>query len=1842
MEKRLKRRSILTIMLIAVLACFAAIAAIFARPASADGSDEPEQAQPTDIVYLGDYGENKDHVYYKENFITGWQDVIALAAGYTDATQFVKVVLLKDWEAADTSSGFGSGTGFANGRISIPAGTNIVMDLNGHKVDRNLYRTEMQEVDGALQKVVVKDNALAAGQVFSIKGTLTVEDTSKAGTGKITGGNAKAATASGVPVYGGGVYINGGTFNLNGGSIEGNATSSTYGAGVFVINNGTFNMHGGTVADNVFTSTGNTFGGGICIYMSGAFNMDGGVIKNHKAVIGAGVGIYDNDVGVSSKSLINISGGIITENTAAGAAVSGGGGIGAYGNGEINISDGEICRNRSDNFGGAGIYLYGYTKADVTNGTHTELKFNMTGGSIHHNVAANGGGGGAVAMRNGTATNTDFAVIAEMTGGTMDTNVSLGTAFSLSSAVGGGLYVNTSTTFRLSGTGSIINNRACFVNLGAAPAELFPVCSAEGYEEIIQAFMDGKVDMYQTEYKENGEAHEKYIHDFGGIGGAIYMKGTVEMSGGNIGAVGTPNRAQQGGAIYQGSSSVFNMSGGSIAYNLAQSSCGVRTTQDGKMKLSGTPVIKGNVMYGIRGDVFNNAIPTFWDGSYDGNPSNLAVEDADGRRPTVGTFEDGAEVHVFVQAKLIENGLPFTQNYVENNSKTVKVKGTGETVDVYANPYRFFVSDNTITSAGFTSQHMFVLDDAKNNGDLGIYEQKLKFVVEFSDGETTKATKEFIFGEAYKGMPDYNYMEWTYGDTQYGVGVYPSKITAYTVSDPDSVTGAVTEDKIGEKLIDNNAGIYTYQIQVNTKGSNTSTTSFSVVVQSQDLTDNDGVEIKLADHEDFIYSQGTKHEPAVESVTLAITSADKKTLVQGEDANTEGADYYVTYAFNENAGIEAMVIIHFINDYTGTAYTHFTILPNNESTVKTAVTWQVYDPENTTAEGYEDGWRTLTENDEFTFDRTDQSGNIRAKLTQTGEGSDSKYKQTVYAKDVDVEDSLQNTSMHLVYQLGDYVQDDEGTKSVRFRNAGTYSVHLLGFVNYPMASEDDRTVNGIEMQKMVLDISRDDFKAYYQDTAKSIRLWNLIIGSGDTQIVTSLLDSATYIDPVNGTYNDYNEKITVGDKEGSYARYRGEAMKLELNYDYILASSDKSIQYWLDFADSIEYTPKTGTVGENGKVTNVTTKATITFGDNYYVEGGNVIEVIRPWYIVTITNDLRTKEGSTQFGTKLGSWAFGTRPLIYAFRPEHGNAVIYTYYEVSDGNNKLLRRFALVYSDDTINARLAFYEVDETGMAPDYSKPLNNENYLYVYNFSLKAGTYKMTVTVPENEPYTEEHKHWWENNDETYNDFGVRYYEFTYEFAFSVTMCSIVDTDGTASEALSVEFPEDNFVQYNGKANNFVIPTITLNGKVLEYNVDFVVVSTAVNAGYASLTIRGINSLYGEFVIENAFRIVQADNGWSDIPSIMNWTYKGYDRKVNLITATPFFSEETDGMWFEITTDSIGNNPYPGLERIVLDENGHVSAQVAAILNSLSADIDYYLVGHVAGNDNYKGIDTSPIRFRVFAATNRWEITPSVKSWTEGKFTKFDKHILVAAAFGKAHVRIKGDDGKVYYDSDKNIDRLSEAKAGRYTLTASVDPDLDYSGLDVYTVIFQVFEKPGLPWWAVLLIVIAALGVAALVIFILWKKGVFEILTERIMVAIRTRASVDATIAAVRAAKREDEAKKSVAAAEAKERAEARRAAAEAEKNLPAEERAAAIEAKAKVQAERAEKIRKRAEAMQAQAALVRESAAVKPAEKQTEQAQPDTQAPAEQPAQAQQEVAATEKPTAKKQQNKKNKKGE
>ena len=399
--------------------------------------------------------------------------------------------------------------------------------------------------------------------------------------------NTTFTRATGYDGEGGGVNVNSGIFNMNSGTISGNkAGELSQGGGVLVTTGGTFNMHGGTISHNVSDS----YGGGVYISTNARFDMSGGEISHNTVAAtnaqAQGGGVWNNGVfnmsgtasinnntaiatrietiyvvsglggGVylNTNSTFDMSGGIISQNTASGISdVTSGGharGGGVYGSGTMTMSNNTLitknktlAANISDNSRGGGVWFDGTL----------EMRGNAT---ISENEATEGGGIYITGV-NSTLTISGNAEISENTvsrrgGGIFAANVGSivmngGKITGNKSANdGGGVYINQSGSFIMS-EGAIISGN-----------EITGV----------------------------------------GNGGGVALNGncTLNMTGGSI----IGNEARNGGGVDIGQDCTFDMTGGNITSNTARDGGGI-SLSGRALYISGNAKIQGNEAKRVNG-----------------------------------------------------------------------------------------------------------------------------------------------------------------------------------------------------------------------------------------------------------------------------------------------------------------------------------------------------------------------------------------------------------------------------------------------------------------------------------------------------------------------------------------------------------------------------------------------------------------------------------------------------------------------------------------------------------------------------------------------------------------------------------------------------------------------------------------------------------------------------------------------------------------------------------------------------------------------------------------------------------------------------------------------------------------------------------------------------------------------------------------------------------------------------------------------------------------------------------------------------------------------------------------
>lgn len=191
------------------------------------------------------------------------------------------------------------------------------------------------------------------------------------------------------------------------------------GCGVSVESGGTFIMEGGTIFGNK-----NDKGGGVAIEGDSLVKIKSGKVCNNEAT-GNGGGVY-------SESMLELSGGEISNNKSS----SSGGGVYSYRASDhiryFKMSGGTISGNTAGS--GAGVYI-----SCSSLQAHSVDNFQMTGGLITKNKGTTQGAG--VCLWGG-----EFI----MSSGVISENTT--------SYDGGGVYISSSSTFKMSG-GKIIGNR---------------------------------------------------------------------------------------------------------------------------------------------------------------------------------------------------------------------------------------------------------------------------------------------------------------------------------------------------------------------------------------------------------------------------------------------------------------------------------------------------------------------------------------------------------------------------------------------------------------------------------------------------------------------------------------------------------------------------------------------------------------------------------------------------------------------------------------------------------------------------------------------------------------------------------------------------------------------------------------------------------------------------------------------------------------------------------------------------------------------------------------------------------------------------------------------------------------------------------------------------------------------------------------------------------------------------------------------------------------------------------------------------------------------------------------
>ncbi len=520
-----------------------------------------------------------------------WSD---LQSKFNSASENETIKLLQDYTAGE-----------GDNALVIPAGKKIVIDLNGHTINREL------------------SSGTFNGHVIIVNGELTLEDSSESKAGKITGGytnssgggvgisggtftmNGGAISGNHATNNGGGVFLNGGKFIMNGGAISGN-TANGSGGGVFV-NSGVFTMNGGTISGNTATDTGTSDCGGGGVYMlDGEINLKGGTITgNNTAENGGGLYYRNGVLNISGTPVVkdNVKGGTKSETT---GLYTGGTANNVYLNNNMGIplyvtgaltGDAEIYINKP-----SGVFAQGSTNPKYILTTADMTHFRCDDSDYAPGRNSDGKGvmleSWAGLQKRLDSANTESSSPTEIT---LDHDY-------LAGATDSALEIKSGTYVTLDLNGHTLDRG--LYNSSMTQEQAADNAKENGYV----IFVDGTLNLKDTGTDHNGKITGGNNSKYGG-GLSVTAGSTFNMTGGTIsgnhakcgcgvnvegifnmsgGTISGNNSTDCGGGVYVVSTGGFTMSGGTITGNTAAKGGSGVYAGYRNFSISGSPVVTGN------------------------------------------------------------------------------------------------------------------------------------------------------------------------------------------------------------------------------------------------------------------------------------------------------------------------------------------------------------------------------------------------------------------------------------------------------------------------------------------------------------------------------------------------------------------------------------------------------------------------------------------------------------------------------------------------------------------------------------------------------------------------------------------------------------------------------------------------------------------------------------------------------------------------------------------------------------------------------------------------------------------------------------------------------------------------------------------------------------------------------------------------------------------------------------------------------------------------------------------------------------------------------------------------
>lgn len=666
---------------------------------------------------------------------------------------------------------------------TVGSGVNVVLDLNGYSITSTYNASNYflftvnggsltlnDSSDKGTGKVEIKDASssyplqlkgtgssftMNGGTIMATEDALDINTSAKNTTVNINGGTMSSQSYSTLAIRGSNTVV-----NISGGLIESNSSYGAYGA--FVSSSGSsdpnsivFNMTGGKL-----TSTGTgiltdyaltvniggeaaieTKGAGISVKGTTVLNVNGGSITSESYAIQAN---YNNTV--------NITGGDIKTTSTNSAAVQ----VGTNSNATINggtITGKKVLNGNKDNITvTGGTFTDGENKIDVS-------EYIPTTGTLYQNEDGTvvPTEGSVAKVNNIPYTSLDDAIKAAANGETITLLKNIELEESISS-----------------GTNTVIDLAGYTIT---APDDSYIIDVAGGYRFTLNDSSEEGTGTLTGGTGDNSHA------------GAVTVQndGSFTMNGGNItGNTGTT----RGAGVSLGSNSSFTMTGGSITDN---TSTGNGNIQAGVYaNCASTVTISGNVNItdNVGNDSGTEVDSDLWLDTLEGATLKIG-EDGLAEDAKIGVYVSGGVNDVKNFTDTYESGKATTENFISNRTKYYVIEVETENgVAAAMTLYKSAAPTASLAPGSYVGTQTVALSTTTWPNLTNIY-----YTTDGSDPKTSKTTQKYtgpltidktMTVKAYtSGLPG-DYLASDVAEFAYTI---TAPVTLYTITVPDSVTG---------------------------------------------------------------------------------------------------------------------------------------------------------------------------------------------------------------------------------------------------------------------------------------------------------------------------------------------------------------------------------------------------------------------------------------------------------------------------------------------------------------------------------------------------------------------------------------------------------------------------------------------------------------------------------------------------------------------------------------------------------------------------------------------------------------------------------------------------------------------------------------------------------------------------------------------------------------------------------------------------------------------------------------------------------------------------------------------